>query len=139
MPVCCGSQLGSVKDFIELESASRDLEREEALAPAHAKKLTQQRQARKKAAATQEEKNAAAAKALAQATDTKALEPKEVEREITVFSEHANCPDAQCPRAKVYNVGYIGKAYNIIYGNPYPENAGASLQLQLRPARSHVH
>ena len=80
------------------------------------------------------------------------------EKEILVFSEHANCPDAQCPRAKVYNVGYvrratpaaqhpstsltqhpwasltcacgarqIGKGYNIIYGNPYPENAGALL------------
>jgi len=57
--------------------------------------------------------------------EEKTEEAEEVEREVTIVSEHANCPDAQCPRAKVYNVGYIGKGYNLIYGNPYPKNAGA--------------
>ena len=45
-------------------------------------------------------------------------------RTITVESQHANCPDAQCPRAKVYNVGYVAQGYNLVYGNPFPTSGG---------------
>ena len=48
-------------------------------------------------------------------------EPK---TKVTVKSQSALCPDAQCPRAKVVNLGYIAKGYNLLYGNPHPKGSG---------------
>tara|TARA_B110001452_G_scaffold139772_1_gene116139 strand:+ start:266 stop:1207 length:942 start_codon:yes stop_codon:yes gene_type:complete len=41
------------------------------------------------------------------------------EPSILVRNQRAACPDAQCPRAKMENIGYMAKGYNILKGNPY--------------------
>jgi len=41
------------------------------------------------------------------------------EPSILVRNQKAECPDAQCPRAKMENIGYMAKGYNILKGNPY--------------------
>jgi len=41
-----------------------------------------------------------------------------------VHTQHASCPDAQCPRAKMENIGWSAKGYNLLYGNPMPTRAG---------------
>lgn len=47
-----------------------------------------------------------------------------VVRKVIMESQHAHCPDDQCPRARVFNVGYVGLGYNLVYGNPWPAQGG---------------
>lgn len=43
---------------------------------------------------------------------------------MMVRTQTASCPDAQCPRAKMENVGYAAKGYNLMFGNPFPTRPG---------------
>ena len=53
-----------------------------------------------------------------------AEEAEQTEPSVLVRTQTASCPDAQCPRAKMENVGYFAKGYNIYYGNPMTTEAG---------------
>lgn len=46
------------------------------------------------------------------------------EPSILVRQQRATCPEAQCPRAKMENVGYLAKGYNLLKGNPYSSTPG---------------
>ena len=44
--------------------------------------------------------------------------------EVFVRTQHAHCPDAQCPKAKMENIGLAAKGYNILFGNPFSTTPG---------------
>ena len=44
--------------------------------------------------------------------------------EVFVRTQHAHCPDAQCPRAKMENIGLASKGYNLLFGNPMTTSPG---------------
>ena len=44
--------------------------------------------------------------------------------EMFVRTQHAHCPDAQCPKAKMENIGLAAKGYNLLFGNPFSTTPG---------------
>jgi hypothetical protein len=43
---------------------------------------------------------------------------------MMIRTQHATCPDAQCPRAKMENVGYSAKGYNLLFADPFTGSPG---------------
>tara|TARA_B110001452_G_scaffold210384_1_gene180770 strand:+ start:564 stop:1022 length:459 start_codon:yes stop_codon:yes gene_type:complete len=46
------------------------------------------------------------------------------EPSMVVRHQTATCPDAQCPSAKMENIDYFAKGYNVYFGNPMSTKAG---------------
>jgi hypothetical protein len=103
-----------------------DLETVEMKQPKHQQ---QRLQALEKNTQEEEKKKAAAAAAAAarlplEKKTQKEEEVPEHEIEITELKQFAECPEEQCPRARIENIGYLGKGYNALYGYPWPKNGG---------------